>query len=97
MKLEAVCGTCRRKFLLSEILPPPDGTGGRCPFCGTHFGRHYVASLPGLVRAAEADADAFVASLNRLADMHPGFEVNAQDFIRRLSAELEGSREDESA
>ena len=97
MKLEAVCGTCHRTFLLSEILPPPAGTGGRCPFCGTHFGRHYVASLPALVRAAEDGADAFVTSFNRLIDMHPGFEVDARDFIRGLNAELEGSRQDESA
>src|SRR5438105_13318063 len=49
MKLEAVCNTCRRRFLLTEILPPPEGTSGRCPFCGAHFGRHYVAALPDLV------------------------------------------------
>ena len=97
MKLQAVCGTCRRTFLLSEVLPAPEGTGGRCPFCGTHFGRHYVASLPALIRAAESDADAFVASFNKLIDLHPGFEVDAQDFIRRLAAALEGSRHDESA
>lgn len=27
MKLEAVCDTCGRTFLLAEILPSPEGTG----------------------------------------------------------------------
>ena len=98
MKLEAVCNTCRRKFLLTEILPPPEGTGGRCPFCGAHFGRHYVAALPDLVRSVEAAADTFAASFNRLADLHPGFDLNAEDFLKRLSAELvAGEPRDESA
>jgi len=98
MKIEAVCNTCRRRFLLTEILPPPEGTGGRCPFCGAHFGRHYVAALPDLVRTVEAAADTFAASFNRLADMHPGFDLNAGDFLKRLSAELvAGEPRDESA
>jgi hypothetical protein len=99
MKLEAVCHTCHRTFLLTEILPPPGGTGGRCPFCGAHFGRHYVAALPNLVRAVEANADAFAASFNRLADLHPGFDLNAEDFLKRLSEALAAGeqRHDESA
>ncbi|HYR62550.1 MAG TPA: hypothetical protein VET24_07965 [Actinomycetota bacterium] len=99
MKLEAVCNTCRRRFLLTEILPPPQGSGGRCPFCGAHFGRHYVAALPDLVRSVEAEADAFASSFNRLVDMHPGFEVSAASFLERLSAALAApeQRHDESA
>ena len=88
MKLEAVCNTCRRRFLLSEILPPPEGTDGRCPNCGTHFGRHYVSALPELVRSAEAAADAFTTSFNRLAEMHPGFDLDADAFLKRLREEL---------
>jgi DNA-directed RNA polymerase subunit RPC12/RpoP len=88
MKLEAVCNTCRRRFLLSEILPPPEGTGGRCPNCGTHFGRHYVATLPELVRSAEAAADAFAVSFNRIAEMRTGFDLSADDFLKRLRDEL---------
>ena len=98
MKLEGVCNTCHRTFLLAEILPPPEGTGGRCPSCGTHFGRHYVSTLPALLREAEADADAIASSFNRLKDLHPGFTVSGADFLRRLAAELETSdRRDVSA
>src|SRR3979411_482005 len=99
MKLEAVCNTCRRRFLLTEILPPPEGSGGRCPFCGTHFARHYVAALPALVRSVEAAADTFASSFNRLADMHPGFDLTAEDFLKRLRAALVAAEErrDESA
>src|SRR3981081_2437188 len=99
MKLEAVCNTCRRRVLLTEILPPPEGPGGRSPFCGTHFGRHYVAALPDLVRSVEAAADTFASSFNRLADMHPGFDLTAEDFLKRLRAALVAAEErhDESA
>ena len=79
MKLEAVCNTCRRRFLLTEILPPPEGTGGRCPFCGAHFGRHYVAALPDLVRSVEAAADTFAALFNA---------ASTSPSVRRLRAGL---------
>jgi DNA-directed RNA polymerase subunit RPC12/RpoP len=99
MRLEAVCSTCRRRFLLTEILPPPEGSGGRCPNCGARFGRHYVAALPALIRDVEANADAFTLSFNRLADMHTGFELNAEEFLKRVAAALEfgEQRHDESA
>lgn len=99
MRLEAVCNTCRRKFLLTEILPPPEGSGGRCPNCGVHFGRHYVAALPGLIRDVEANADAFALSFSRLNDMDTGFDLNAEDFLKRLAAasEFGDVRHDESA
>lgn len=98
MKIEAVCTTCGRTFLLTEILPPPAGTGGRCPFCGAHFGRHYVAALPDLVRSVEAAATDFASSFNRLVDLHPGFDVSAAAFLQRLAADLETpERHDESA
>ena len=98
MKLEAVCNTCGRTFLLAEILPPPEGTDGRCPNCGTHFGRHYGSALPAMIRAAEADADAFATSFNRLVDLRPGFTLAAADFLRRLAADVENpERRDVSA
>jgi hypothetical protein len=99
MRLEAVCNTCRRRFLLTEILPPPEGSGGRCPNCGAHFGRHYVAALPGLIRDVEANADAFATSFHRLGDMETGFDLDAEEFLKRLGAALEfgEQRHDESA
>lgn len=96
MRLEATCGTCGRQFLLMQILPEPEGTSGRCPFCGARFGRHYLAILPDAIRTAEAAADAFVASVNRLNDMHPGFQIDVRALLSRLRGELSETKEEAS-
>lgn len=88
MKLEATCQNCHRRFLLSQIKPEPDGTGGRCPFCGFRFGRHYVQVLPEILEGAEAAADAFRSALEQLHDMHPGFDVDYEAVLKRISDEL---------
>lgn len=88
MKLEATCQNCRRRFLIAQIKPEPEGTGGRCPFCGYRFARHYVQTLPHVLEAAEQAADAFVSALEHLNDMHPGFQVEYRSMLKRLSEEL---------
>jgi DNA-directed RNA polymerase subunit RPC12/RpoP len=88
MKLEATCLNCRRRFLLSQIKPEPEGTGGRCPFCGFRFGRHYVQLLPQIVEGAESAADAFRSTLEQLQDMRPGFEIDHGALLKRISEEL---------
>ena len=88
MKLEAICQNCHRRFLLSQIKPEPEGTGGRCPFCGFRFGRHYVQTLPNVLDAAEQAGDAFLTALEQLSGMHPGFEVDYGVILKRLSEEL---------
>ena len=88
MKLEATCGNCSRRFLLSQIRPEPEGTGGRCPFCGFRFGRHYVQTLPQMLDGAEAAADAFRSSLEQLNDLHPGFDIDYEAILKRISEEL---------
>jgi DNA-directed RNA polymerase subunit RPC12/RpoP len=96
MKLEATCNTCGRRFALVQILPEPDGTGGRCPFCGTNFGRHYVQVLPEVIEDAEAGADDLIAALEKLQGMHPGFRVDLKTLLRRINEELSPA-EDETA
>jgi DNA-directed RNA polymerase subunit RPC12/RpoP len=88
MKLEATCQNCGRRFLIAQIRPEPEGTGGRCPFCGRRFARHYVATLPHVLDAAEQAADAFLSALEHLNDMHPGFQVEYGPILKRLSEEL---------
>ena len=95
MKLEATCNTCGRRFALVQILPGPDGTAGRCPFCGTNFGRHYVQVLPEAIEDAEAASDALVAAIEKLQGMHPGFRIDLKTLLRRFSEEL-SSVEDET-
>lgn len=76
MNLEATCDTCGRRFLLGQILPEPDGTGGRCPFCGTPFARHYSTVLPEMIGDAEAAFVRFAATMERLTDLRSGFDVD---------------------
>ncbi|MGH2768236.1 MAG: hypothetical protein ACRDIF_04680 [Actinomycetota bacterium] len=97
MRMEATCQTCRRRFLLAQILPAPEGTSGRCPFCGANYGRHYLAMLPSAIRTAETAAETFVASLKRLNDTNPGFSVDVRKLMEGIEAEVSGAREHESA
>lgn len=94
MRLEATCNTCGRTFLLVQILPEPDGTGGRCPFCGARFGRHYLAMLPEAVRTAETAADRFATAVRRLNEIHPGFRMDVGKLLAQLQEEVAASRED---
>lgn len=97
MKLEGTCNNCSRRFALTQILPEPAGTSGRCPFCGFHFGRHYVSLLPDAVKGAESALDDLLAALQRLNGMQPGFTLDLEALTRRISEEAEAARRQESA
>lgn len=91
MKLEATCNNCSRRFALDMILPGPDGTSGRCPFCGFHFARHYVSLLPDAIKAAESALEQLESALSLLKGMSPGFTLEIGSLARDLVEE--GSRE----
>ncbi|MBW3588472.1 MAG: hypothetical protein KY429_03545 [Actinobacteria bacterium] len=91
MKLEATCDTCGRLFLLQQTLPEPAGTGGRCPFCGTRFGRHYVQVLPEVIREADESGQAFSKSLETLGGMGPGFSLNIDVILQSLAQDFAGT------
>jgi hypothetical protein len=88
MKLEANCNTCGRRFALVQILPGPDGTNGRCPFCGTNFGRHYAQVLPEAIEDAEIATDSLINAIEKLQGMHPGFRIDMKTLIRKFGEEL---------
>ena len=91
MKLEATCDTCHRQFLLQQILPPPSGTGGRCPFCGAKFGRHYLQVLPEVIEDADESGAAFSKALDTLIGMNPGFQLNVDVILQSLSQDVQES------
>jgi hypothetical protein len=97
MRFEATCNTCGRRFLLAQILPSPGQPGGRCPFCGTRFGRHYVSVLPEAITRAEASAEELLDALKRLAGMHPGFRIDMENLLARLAEGMGQVPESESA
>jgi hypothetical protein len=83
MRLDARCRVCGREFLLVMLLPP-EGTGGRCPFCGFRYAVP-LAELGEVVRAAERYADDFAHSLRRIVEMHPGFELDVDAALRLVA------------
>ncbi len=89
MKVQAVCDTCERDFLLSQIGPDSD-TPGRCPFCGARFARHYSTVLVEAVADAEVTADHFVQALGRLQAMETGFDINIEKLLEDLSEQVKG-------
>jgi len=84
MKIEATCGTCGRKFLLSQIGEESDAPG-RCPFCGAHFAKHYSSVLVDAVRDAEYAATYFAHALTRLDSMETGFEIDYDALLGGLA------------
>lgn len=88
MNLEGTCNTCDRRFLLTQLLPEPDGTGGRCPFCGTPFARHYLNVLPEMIYEAQEAFERFGAAMERLGDIKGGFEVDLDAAVRGLQNRL---------
>lgn len=87
MKIEATCGTCGRRFLLSQIGPDSDAPG-RCPFCGARFGRHYTTVLVEAAQDTERATHAFVHSLRRLVSMETGFEVDVDNLLKDLDEQV---------
>jgi DNA-directed RNA polymerase subunit RPC12/RpoP len=93
MKIEANCGTCGRRFLLSQIGSDSEAPG-RCPFCGTRFARHYSTILEEAVDQAEATAAQFVRAISRLQGVETGFDIDIEGLLRSIHDLL---REEERA
>lgn len=87
MNIEATCGTCQRTFLLEQIGPESDNLG-RCPFCGTHFGRHYTTVLVESVKDAEVSGQRFVSALGRLQGMETGFEIDVDGALEGIAEQI---------
>lgn len=87
MSIEATCGTCKRTFLLEQIGTASDDPG-RCPFCGTRFGRHYTTVLVEAVQDAEGSGARFVAALGRLQGMETGFEIDVERVVDNIANQV---------
>lgn len=87
MKIDAKCDNCGRTFLLSQIGDESESPA-RCPFCGVHFGRHYLPVLIETVKAAEVAADNFIRVLARLEEMDTGFEIDVDGLLRRVVEQI---------
>lgn len=87
MSIEATCDTCDRTFLLEQI-GPESTSPGRCPFCGTRFGRHYTTVLMEAIDEAESSSRRFVTALGRLQEMETGFDVKVEKVVEDLGDQV---------
>jgi DNA-directed RNA polymerase subunit RPC12/RpoP len=87
VKIVALCNTCGRRFLLSQIGPDSDAPG-RCPFCGARFARHYSTVLVGAVRDAEVAATSFVQIVGRLQAMETGFDIDIEELLAEVAEQV---------
>jgi hypothetical protein len=83
MRVDARCRVCGREFFLVMLLPP-EGTGGRCPFCGFDY-EVPLAELGEVVAAVEKLADTFTHALRRLIELHPGFDLDVDATLRLVA------------
>ncbi len=95
MKIQAMCGTCGRTFLLSQIGNESDAPG-RCPFCGVHFAKHYSQLLVTSVQEAERAVGEFANALGRLQGMDTGFRIDIDGLLRSVT-ELVGRQSPDRA
>ena len=96
MKIQAVCGTCARRFLLSQIGPDSDAPG-RCPFCGARFGRHYTTVLDETAQETEDATANFIHSMRRLLSMETGFQVDVDGLLMDLAQHVRSAESDRAA
>ena len=96
MKIDASCGTCHRRFLLSQIGSESDAPG-RCPFCGARFGRHYTTVLVEAAQDAEVATQRFIHSLRRLVAMETGFDIDVDGLLKELGNQVHAGDPQEAA
>ena len=66
------------------MLLPPEGTDGRCPFCGFDYAVP-LAELSEVAAAVEKLAETFTHALRRLIEVHPGFELDLDAALRLVA------------
>jgi hypothetical protein len=72
-------------MLLGMLAPLPDGTGGRCPFCGARIADAPEA-LVKLVQSAEGAFRSLIRAVRVLDGMEPGFRLEVEWDPGRVQA-----------
>ena len=80
MKIKGTCTTCGREFLVEQVLE----NGGKCPWDGHPFQPDYAAVLVDALRDAESAGSTLENALEKTADMHPSFTLDADSVIEEV-------------
>lgn len=84
MKIKGTCLNCDREFLVEQVLE----FGGKCPWCGQSFQRDYAAVLVESLRAAENAGQTLENALEKVAEVHPRFSLDAGSVLDGIKASL---------
>jgi hypothetical protein len=84
VKIKGTCDNCDREFLVEQVLE----TGGSCPWCGRSFQADYAAVLVEALRSAESAGATLENALEKVAEVHPKFELDSDSVLDGLKASL---------
>lgn len=80
MKIKGTCRRCGREFMVEQTVE----SGGRCPWDGEPFQPDYAAVLVDALRDAEAAGNTLENALEKVADMRPAFDLDAESVLSAL-------------
>lgn len=84
MKIKGTCKNCDREFLVEQVLE----SGGKCPWCGEPFQKDYAAVLVDALTAAQDSGATLENALEKVAELHPRFTLDAGSVLDGLKASL---------
>jgi hypothetical protein len=90
MRITAICGSCQRDLLLSQLVEG-HGVSGRCPWCGTLLAPHYGPLLADTIRRAEQAGTELEQALERLGESWARLHVRSESVLDPLRAQLLGA------
>jgi hypothetical protein len=85
VKIKGTCKRCGRDFLVEQVI----ANGGWCPWDGEPFQPDYAAVLVEALRQAEDTGNTLENALEKLADLHPAFVLDAESLLSTLRAHLD--------
>lgn len=84
MKIRGTCKRDGRDFLVEQVID----LGGECPWDGQSFNADYAAVLVESLREAERAGRELEQALERVASMHPAFDLDEETVLGELRRQL---------
>lgn len=85
MKIKGSCRRCGREVLVEQVI---EG-GGVCPWDGRPLQEDYAVVLVDSLRDAQAAGSDLEAALEKIADLAPDLDLDADSVLADLRAALE--------
>jgi len=85
VKIKGTCRRCGREFLVDQVI----ANGGTCPWDGKPFQADYAVVLVDALRDAQDAGSTLENALEKVADLEPGFVLDAGTVLAQLREHLE--------